>query len=129
MGIKLFVDDLRECPKGWVPARTVTEAIRILATRDVDEISLDHDIQCQHEDQIVEDTGDETNPPTIFYKQREYTSPETFEPVARYLAVKKYAEGIRDTKITFHTSNPIGGKNMAEILGIDYVPRKYPSEF
>lgn len=39
MGIKLFVDDLRACPKGWVPARTVTEAIRILATQSVEEVS------------------------------------------------------------------------------------------
>lgn len=38
MKIRLFVDDIRREPEGWVRARTVTEAIRLLATQDVEEV-------------------------------------------------------------------------------------------
>jgi len=43
--MKLFVDDQREAPAGWHPARTVTEAIRILSNNYVEVVSLDHDIK------------------------------------------------------------------------------------
>ena len=59
--IKLYVDDRRPAPDdSWKLARTVTEAIRILATVPVELVSLDHDIM---------------------------DSEETFEPVCRYLAI------------------------------------------
>lgn len=96
--MKLFVDDLRTPWDGWVLARTITEAIRILATQVVDEVSLDHDIGCR----LI--TG------------QEHSSNETFEPVARYLAIM----GEKRPCIKFHTSNPVGGKKMAEIIGIPY---------
>ena len=56
--MKLFVDDLRPAPNGWHEARSITEAIRILSTTSVDEVSLDYDI---------------------------IGSIETFEPVAWYI--------------------------------------------
>lgn len=42
--MKLFVDDLRPCPDGWVLAKTATEAISVLITGEVRELSLDHDL-------------------------------------------------------------------------------------
>lgn len=108
--MKLFVDDLRACPKGWVLARTVTKAIRYLATQDVKEISLDHDIACR----LV--TG------------QEHTSNETFEPVARFVAIwNDYCvDSIRSRiDIRIHTSNFEAGRVMADILGIDYSPYLY----
>jgi hypothetical protein len=43
--MRLFVDDMREVPDNtWHVARHVTDAIRILATQNVEEVSLDHDI-------------------------------------------------------------------------------------
>jgi len=43
--MKLFIDDIRNAPDdSWIVVRTVTGAIRALATMEVDVISLDHDI-------------------------------------------------------------------------------------
>ena len=40
--MKLFIDDLRNAPDAsWIVVRTVTGAIRALATMEVDFISLD----------------------------------------------------------------------------------------
>jgi hypothetical protein len=46
--MKLFIDDIRNAPDdSWIVVRTVTGAIRTLATMEVDFISLDHDISHQ----------------------------------------------------------------------------------
>lgn len=55
-GIKLFVDDRRLEPQGWTLCRTINEAQRLLFHGDVEEISLDHDInwyrhRFEHEDE------------------------------------------------------------------------------
>ena len=97
------MDDLRACPEGWTPARTVTEAIRLLATMPVDEVSLDHDI-------IADCTHRPSRPMSM----------ETFEPVARYIALMNPRPTVR-----IHTANPPAGERMAEILGIEYT---WPSE-
>lgn len=96
--MKLFVDDMRACPEGWTPAKSVTEAIRILATMDVEEVSLDHDIACR------------------LVNGQEHSSNETFEPVAWFLALAD-----SDTiKVRIHTSNVAAGRRMAQIMCIDY---------
>lgn len=43
--MKLYVDDLRQCPVGWELARSVSAAIRLLSTGHVEELSLDHDVE------------------------------------------------------------------------------------
>jgi len=42
--MKLFLDDTRPAPEGWVRAYTADEAIEHLKTGTVEEISLDHDL-------------------------------------------------------------------------------------
>ena len=42
--MKVFLDDIREPPQGWVLVRTAHEAIAALATGKVTHISLDHDL-------------------------------------------------------------------------------------
>ena len=42
--MKLFLDDVRPVPDGWVLAQTASEAIAILAAGGVTEVSLDHDL-------------------------------------------------------------------------------------
>ena len=101
--MKLYVDDIRACPEGWIPARTVTEAIRALATMPIDEVSLDHD--------IVSDCDHRPSRPLAM---------ETFEPVARYIAMMSKPPSVR-----IHTANPPAGERMAEILGIEY---RWPEE-
>lgn len=101
MGIRLWVDDIRKEPEGWVRAKTVTEAIRILDTQDIVEVSLDHDIS-----HYVEVNG----------LARPYPCGETFEPVARFISWR-WALQPDLPKITLHTANSVGAGKMAEILG------------
>ena len=42
--MRLYLDDERPCPDGWAPAKTAHEAIAILSTGKVTEVSLDHDL-------------------------------------------------------------------------------------
>jgi Zn finger protein HypA/HybF involved in hydrogenase expression len=120
---------MRACPKGWHLARTVSEAIRILSTMAVDEVSLDHDIAtyCPH-------------------CQSTYFSGETFMPVAQYIAAiqqlqaalligKSFSQSGTDISdkfpkppeaIRIHTSNYAMGHVMADLLGVkDYYPVDY----
>lgn len=95
--MKLFVDDLRYPPEGWHVVRTVTEAIRVLQTqwRNITHVSLDHDIE---------------------------GSNETFEAVARFIAVAEAADVLAGNEshltITIHSANPVATENMKKILGI-----------
>lgn len=92
--MKLFVDDIRRPWDGWELANTITDAIRILSNGYVTIVSLDHDIQ-------------QSIPGTRGF--------ETFEPVARYIAIMK-----EKPVVQFHTGNPIGGQRMADIIGVPY---------
>jgi hypothetical protein len=42
--IKLYMDDWRECPEGWLLARTVDQAKWYILNADVYDCSLDHDM-------------------------------------------------------------------------------------
>ena len=42
--MKVYLDDERPTPEGWVAARWPDEAIRLLETGEVTELSLDHDL-------------------------------------------------------------------------------------
>lgn len=97
--LRLFVDDQRWCPKGWIQAKSVTEAIRILATQPVDEVSLDHDIV---------DLG-------LSHFSSPMFSEESFFAVAYYIALMKYKP-----KVRIHTANIHKGYEMAKVLGIEY---------
>ena len=101
--MKLYVDDLRKCPEGWTLARTNTEAIRLLATGYVEEISIDHDI-CVPNVQFVNEV----------VRKRLAIGEETFQPVAYYLATMP--ESMRPSTINFHTANPEGAAKMKSIL-------------
>jgi ABC-type uncharacterized transport system fused permease/ATPase subunit len=42
--MKVWLDDLREAPQGWVHVRSPEEAIALLRSGKVEELSLDHDL-------------------------------------------------------------------------------------
>ena len=44
MGIKVYLDDDRPTPQGWVRAYWPDEVIHLLQSEEVDELSLDHDL-------------------------------------------------------------------------------------
>lgn len=52
MKVKIYMDDLRPCPKGFLLARTTTECIRLLTEHkgNVEILSLDHDMTLQDND-------------------------------------------------------------------------------
>jgi hypothetical protein len=101
--MKLYVDDLRKCPEGWTLARNNTEAIRLLATGYVEEISIDHDI-CVPNVEFIDNS----------VRKRLAIGEETFQPVAYYLAAMK--PELRPVVINFHTANPAGATKMMDIL-------------
>lgn len=44
MKVKVWLDDIRPAPAGWIRVYWPEQAIALLATGDVEEISLDHDL-------------------------------------------------------------------------------------
>lgn len=42
--MRIYLDDIRETPEGWTRVYWPDEACALLATGDVEEISLDHDL-------------------------------------------------------------------------------------
>ncbi len=42
--MRIYLDDERPAPQGWIPVRWPDEAIALLETGDVVELSLDHDL-------------------------------------------------------------------------------------
>lgn len=95
--MKLFVDDIRACPNGWELARTNSDAIRILATGHVEEISLDHDI-CAVNTESMQPYG------------------ETYAAIVYYIM-------LMETKpiVYFHSGNYAATQQLAELAGIKYV--------
>jgi hypothetical protein len=84
MSFKLFVDDVRPCPTGWVLARNYDEACRYLATNNCDMISLDHDL------------GEvKTGVDIVYFMVDNAHYPK---------------------RVTLHTANPVGRKNMFQTL-------------
>lgn len=91
--MKIFLDDLRECPNGWIQARNYNEMIKLLEENKakVEEISLDHDLG-------------ET---------------KTGYDICKYLVENDFWFM---SKITIHTANAVGAKNMYELLD-RYAPK------
>lgn len=96
--MKLFIDDIRVAPQGWVLARTITEAIRILATQKVEEVSLDHDIA------YMDERGSFTGK----------CSQENYTPVAWY--IREMAKESRPGTVYVHSANPDGALSIKNIL-------------
>ena len=88
--INLYVDDLRDCPEGYVVARNFKQAVYMLENYQVDILSLDHD--------LGEDDFGNLLP-------------------TGYDLVKYFCEnGLRANKIYLHTDNPVGRENMYKTL-------------
>lgn len=101
--MKLYVDDIRNAPDdSWEVARTITSAINALSAFEVTEVSLDHDISHQV---------------TIGGLSRPYPCAECYCPVAHYIS-QKFRDAVPESvpKVTLHTSNPVGARDMAAIL-------------
>jgi len=84
--ISLYIDDLRDCPEGFVIARTIEEAKFYFERFQIETLSLDHDLGVDEQGNLLP-TG--------------------------YDLVKYICEnGIRVDNIYLHTDNPVGRNNM-----------------
>lgn len=101
--MKVFVDDRRKAPDGWYPVRTNAEAIRLLATGYVEEISLDHDIMLPAYSE---------NGLPVLGAVADRCAEETFMPIAYYLALMS-----QKPRVLFHSGNMSMAQRMAEIVG------------
>ncbi|MBK1810717.1 hypothetical protein JHL18_08710 [Clostridium sp. YIM B02505] len=88
--INLYVDDLRDCPLGFIIARTIEEAIYYLENYEVNILSLDHDMGEDNQGNLRK---------------------------SGYELVKYFCEnGLRANKIYLHTDNAVGRENMYHTL-------------
>lgn len=88
--MKIWIDDLRPAPDGWVHVKTAAEAIELLNNNVVKEISLDNDLgDGQPEGYIVLD----------YIEER----------LARAIMLPP-------EKIHIHTGNPVARKRMTQTL-------------
>ncbi len=89
--MKLWLDDIRLPPEGWVWVKTSRDAITYLATGKVTEISLDHDL------------GDED------YHNTGYT-------VASFIEKAAFDHQIPHLDWNIHSANPVGRSKMEAAL-------------
>jgi hypothetical protein len=107
--MKLYVDDIRNPDhflpgEGWTWVKTITEAIRMLASQDVTDVSLDHDI-C-HAILPGDDNGRNIYQPVV--------CPEDYTAVAHYIAA--LPQDLRPHTVYIHTANPMGADRISHIL-------------
>ncbi len=88
--MKLFLDDERQPPPGWVRLKTPEEIIALLETKLVTHLSLDHDLGL--------------------------TDDRTGYQVLLWLEEKVAVEGFRPPEITIHTANTAARKRMEQAL-------------
>lgn len=85
------MDDLRDCPEGYIVARNMEEAIQYLRDFEIEVLSLDHDLGEEPRTKILLPTG--------------------------YDLVKYMCEhGLYANKIYIHTDNGVGRENMFKTL-------------
>lgn len=102
--MKLYVDDIRTGPYGWLTVRTISGAIDIIHRYgdSISHVSLDHDISI---------------PVTIEGVTRPYPLPETFTVVAHYLTAHYKTRSSKERPhVSVHSANPDGRKRIKEIF-------------
>lgn len=101
MSILLWIDDWRPAPEGWHWARSNSEAIRILATVPVSEVSLDHDI-------------------SHYISARECGQMHLIECRDDFRATAYYILAMdpnkKPSRVVIHTGNPVGANEMRRLL-------------
>ncbi len=100
VSMKLYLDDKRDCPPGWIYVSTAKAAIALLAKGIVEELSLDHDLG-----EPVEVVG--TGYDVVLWLEEQVFSHNNFAVVPN--------------KITVHSANVVGRRNM--LAGIANIER------
>ena len=97
--MKLWMDDLRPAPEGWVWAKSAAEAKRYLETGEVEEASLDHDLG-----EVQEEPGGASGARTLA---------EDGSSLVRWMAETGHWP---KRKPTVHSMNPVGGAYMRSMI-------------
>ena len=96
-GLKVWLDDFREAPPGWVHVRSPDEAIALLRSGAVEEISLDHDLG-------------------LFTPEgREWTGYAVLEWLEREVALGTATFPL--PLMAIHSANPVGRRRMQRAIG------------
>ena len=90
--MRLYLDDQRPAPQGWILARTAEEAIAWLRKGDVDEVSLDFDL------------GDR-----VFG-----TGMDVLEWIERAVSERRMAL----PRMTAHSGSPIGRRRLESMIAL-----------
>lgn len=102
--MKLWFDDVRPAPVGWVWARTLAEATQLLEENHVTECSLDHDLG--HHNVEIPDDPDELLDVIYLKGQSEETG---YDLVVWMIENERVPQSI-----TIHSWNPDGAQRMAQ---------------
>lgn len=102
--MKVFLDDIRPEPNGWVRTYTPQQTIDLLKTGKVTDLSLDHDlgIDCMSDEDGLEQTGYD---------------------VILWIEEEVICNGFVPPKITIHSDNPVGRQKME--AGIEQIKRLF----
>ena len=93
--MKIWLDDVREAPKGWIHVKTPEEAIELLRKGSVDEISLDHDLG-------------------LATLESERTGYDVVAWVEEELATGRWHAAV--PLIRIHSANPVGWRRMEQAI-------------
>jgi hypothetical protein len=93
--MRVWLDDLREAPKGWVHVRTPDEAINLIRSGGVEEISLDHDLG------LATPEAERTGYDVLAWLEKEVAT-ETWQ--------------FEVPEIYVHSANPVGRRRMEQAI-------------
>lgn len=105
--MRVFLDDVRECPEGWTLARSYEQAIQFLLTGEVTEISLDHDMGMVMSETYPWDP--EPDPPHLIEAMSGYD-------VAAWIEEAIYFGKIPVLRMLCHSANPAGRKRIEAVI-------------
>lgn len=109
--MKVYLDDIRDCPEGWTLARNYQEALDLLRTGKVTEISLDHDLGMEVTGKVDVDEWDNQ-----ILLARDIEAKTGYD-VACWIEEALYHGHLRwDMKIHCHSANPAGKKRIMQVI-------------
>lgn len=93
--MKLWIDDIREAPVGWIWAKNFIEAVEHIVTGEVEEVSFDHDLG------LNEDGTESSTGYTIALFYAELVENETVP---------------KPTTASVHSMNPVGRQRIQGVI-------------
>ena len=108
--MKVYLDDIRPCPEGWVLARNYEEAIKLLRPGKVTEISLDHDLGMEVTGKVMMDDWDKQ-----ILLARDVEVKSGYD-VACWIEMAVFGKQIPCPKVYCHSANPPGKKRILQVI-------------